>query len=107
MKKLFAIAIVLMLSGCAELQQVASQYPQLGTTISTTEIASGLKEALDKGIDKQVTRLTATDGFYKNPAVKILLPPELQKVDKALRNIGLGSLADEGIKSLNRAAENA
>ena len=106
MRKLLLIPAILLLSACAELQQVASQYPQLGT-ISNTEIASGLKEALDKGIDKQVSKLTATDGFYKNAAVKILLPEELQKVDQALRKVGLGSLADEGIKSLNRAAENA
>lgn len=59
------------------------------------------------GIDKQVTKLTQTDGFYKNDLVKILLPEELQKVDEALRKIGLSSLADEGIKALNRAAEDA
>lgn len=39
--------------------------------------------------------------------VKILLPEELQKVDKTLRQIGMGSLADEGLKVLNRAAEDA
>src|SRR5690606_12137955 len=74
---------------------------------SNTDIANGLKEALDKGIDKQVSKLTATDGFYKNQLVKIMLPEELQKVDKALRTAGLGSLADEGIKMMNRAAEDA
>jgi hypothetical protein len=36
-----------------------------------------------------------------------MLPSELQKVDQGLRDIGLGSLADEGIKALNRAAEDA
>lgn len=94
------------MSGCAELQQVASQYPGLNSP-STLEIASGLKEALNNGISKQVSKLTATDGFFKNEAVKILLPAELQKVDKTLRGIGLSSLADEGLKVLNRAAENA
>lgn len=74
---------------------------------SGVDIGAGLKEALQKGIDKQVTKLTAVDGFYKNEAVKILMPDELQKVDKGLRAVGLGSLADEGIKSLNRAAEDA
>ena len=59
------------------------------------------------GIDKQVSKLTLKDGFYKNDLVKILLPEELQKVDKGLRDIGLGNLADEGLKVLNRAAENA
>lgn len=105
MKKIIVLATVFLLSGCAELQQVASQYPQVG--ISNTDIASGLKEALNNGISKQVSKLTVIDGFYKNEAVKILLPAELQKVDKTLRNIGMGSLADEGLKVLNRAAENA
>lgn len=106
MKKLMFSIVAFSLFGCAELQQIASQYPTLGT-ISNTEIASGLKEALNNGITKEVTKLTATDGFYKNQAVKILLPTELQKVDKGLRDIGLGNLADEGIKLLNRAAEDA
>ena len=66
-----------------------------------------MREALDNGVDKQVTKLTQKDGFYKNQLVKILLPQELQKVDKTLRDIGLGSLADEGLKVLNRAAEDA
>ena len=78
-----------------------------GTTSGGIDIAGGLKEALNKGIDRQVTKLTATDGFYGNPKVKILMPEELQKVDKALRSVGLGNLADDGIRSLNRAAEDA
>lgn len=106
MKKLAFGIFAFTLFGCAELQQIATQYPGLGT-VNNIEIASGLKEALNNGITKEVTKLTATDGFYKNQAVKILLPAELQKVDKGLRDIGLGSLADEGIKLLNRAAEDA
>ena len=39
--------------------------------------------------------------------VKIVLPEELRKVDSGLRKIGLSSLADEGLKVLNRAAEDA
>ncbi len=106
MKKLALIFCAFALMSCAELQQIADQYPGLGTT-GNAEIASGLKEALNNGITKEVTKLTATDGFYRNQAVKILLPAELQKVDKGLRDVGLGSLADEGIKLLNRAAEDA
>ncbi len=74
---------------------------------NSSDIGAGLKEALKNGVDKQVTKLTSVDGFYKNEAVKILLPDELQKVDKTLRKIGMSSLADEGIKTLNRAAEEA
>jgi hypothetical protein len=106
MKRIIVSFVAFSLFGCAELQQIASQYPGLDP-LGNAEIASGLKEALNNGITKEVTKLTATDGFYKNQAVKILLPDELQKVDKGLRNIGLGNLADEGIKLLNRAAEDA
>ena len=106
MKKVICAVLVFGLFGCAELQQIANQYPDF-VTMGNAEIALGLKEALNNGITKEVTKLTATDGFYKNQAVKILLPAELQNVDKGLRDIGLGSLADEGIKLLNRAAEDA
>lgn len=105
MKKFLMLLSVFTLFGCAEMQQVLAQLPQ--TPNSVLDISGGLKEALNNGITKQVSKLTAVDGFYKNEAVKILLPAELQKVDTGLRRIGLGSMADEGIKMLNRAAEDA
>ena len=94
------------LFSCAEMQQVMDQLPQ-GTGLTQAEIGNGLKEALNNGISKQVTKLTTTDGFFKNEAVKILLPEELKIVDTKLRQIGLSSIADEGLKVLNRAAEDA
>lgn len=106
MKKILVFLIIFQFSGCAELQQVVNQLPQ-GGALGNEEIASGLREALNMGVEKQVSKLTLEDGFYKNELVKILLPEELQKVDKTLRDIGLGTLADEGLKVLNRAAENA
>lgn len=105
-KSLIALFTIFTLTSCAELQGVVDSLPQ-GRILNNTEIAAGLRQALDFGLDKQVTKLTQTDGFYKNELVKILLPAELQKVDKGLRDIGLGNLADEGLKVLNRAAEDA
>ncbi len=105
-KKLILFFTAFQLLACGELQQVVNQLPQ-GTGINNFEIANGLREALDTGIAKQVSKLTKTDGFFKNELVKVLLPEELQKVDKTLRNIGLGKLADEGLRILNRAAEDA
>lgn len=107
MKRFLTLFLVLNLTACAELQQVVNQLPQAGGGISQLDIANGLRQALDLGVDKQVSKLTLKDGFFKNELVKILLPQELQKVDKALRDIGLSSLADEGLKVLNRAAEDA
>ncbi|MEM7086325.1 MAG: DUF4197 domain-containing protein [Bacteroidota bacterium] len=107
-KRLFIIFFSLFLVSCDELQNVVGTLPgDGGGGISDAMIASGLRQALDFGIDKQVSKLTKQDGFYKNNLVKILLPQELQKVDKTLRDIGLGNLADEGLKVLNRAAEDA
>jgi len=107
LRKLFAFVLIFNLMSCAELQQAVNQIPQGNPVLSNADMAAGLRQALDFGIEKQVSKLTQTDGFYKNDMVKILLPEELQKVDKALRDIGLSSLADEGIKALNRAAEDA
>ena len=107
MKKLVLSLVAFSLFGCAEMQQVMDQLPQGAGVLSQAEIGNGLKEALNNGITKQVSKLTATDGFYRNEAVKIFLPEELQTVDKKLRQIGLSKLADEGLKVINRAAEDA
>ena len=105
-KLLLLLLISLQLTSCVELQQAIEQLPQ-GEGLSNAQIASGLKEALNKGIDKEVSKLMAPDGFYKDQMVKILLPQELQKVDRTLRDMGLEQLADEGLKLLNRAASDA
>lgn len=107
MKKFLVVVLVAFLfSGCAELQQVVNNLPN-NVGLSQEQIGNGLRQALDNGIEHQVAKLTSKDGFYRNELVKILLPEELQAVDKGLRKIGLGNLADEGIKVLNRAAEDA
>ena len=107
MKKIVLSIAILSLVSCAEMQQVLEQLPQQTGILSQAEMGNGLKEALNNGITKQVSKLTATDGFFKNEAVKILLPEELQKVDTKLRQLGMTKLADDGLKILNRAAEDA
>jgi uncharacterized protein DUF4197 len=106
-KKALLVIVLIQLLACGELQQIVNQLPQVGIGVTNLEIGQGLREALNIGIDKQVSKLTATDGFYNNDLVKILLPEELRKVDKTLRDIGLGKMADEGLRILNRAAETA
>ena len=106
LKRILILVVAIQFAGCAELQNVVNQVAKSGT-LSQEQIGDGLRQALDMGIKNQVSKLTSTDGFYKNELVKIMLPKELQAVDKGLRKIGLGNLADEGIKVLNRAAEDA
>jgi hypothetical protein len=108
--KLILIALLLPLASQAQFKELLNKANDKISSVTggpNADIAAGLKEALDKGVDEQVTKLTAVDGFYKNELVKIGMPAELAKVDKTLRSLGMGKLADEGIKSLNRAAEEA
>lgn len=109
MKRILILVAVFQLSSCAELHQIVKNLPVNvdGVGLSQAQIGNGLREALDNGIKNQVSKLTSKDGFYRNKLVKIILPKELQAVDKGLRKIGLSNLADEGVKVLNRAAEDA
>jgi hypothetical protein len=77
------------------------------SNLTNTDIVSGLKEALQKGTLKGTDQLAAVDGFFKNAAVKILMPAEAQKVESTLRGMGLGKQVDDAILLMNRAAEDA
>lgn len=91
--------------------QVASVLLNSGNTTSGTptdlEVSSALKESLASGVITAVSGLSSKDGFLGNQALKILFPPEAKAVESKLRSIGMGSLCDSFITSLNRAAENA
>ena len=106
-RKIILLGILLATGACGELQGVVNQIPGTTGVVTNADIAEGLRQALNLGIEKQVSQLAKADGFYRNELVKILLPEELQKVEKALRDVGLGSLADEGLMLMNRAAEDA
>jgi hypothetical protein len=76
-------------------------------SLTNADIASGLREALEVGIKKGADQASATDGYFKNNLIKILFPPEMQRVESRLRQIGLGPQVDKFVLSLNRAAEDA
>lgn len=90
----------------AQIGKILKQASSTGTP-SNLEIAAGIKQALEIGTSNGADKLSAKDGFLGNMAVKILFPPEAQKVESTLRSLGLGSVADNVITSLNRAAEDA
>jgi hypothetical protein len=77
------------------------------TGLSNADIISGLKEALRVATDSTAKTLSATDGFFKNEAIKLLMPAEAVKAEKTLRSLGAGALVDKAILSMNRAAEDA
>jgi nitrogen regulatory protein PII len=75
--------------------------------LSEEEVGRGLKEALTIGIEKGVDRVSKPDGFFKDMAIKILMPDEAKKVEEKLRAMGQDKLVDDAIESMNRAAEDA
>lgn len=110
-----ALLSILTFSSCSLPSQnsYAGTHSQWGSNsskskkLSNSDVSSGLKEALRIGAMNATSSLSSPDGFFKNAAVKILLPPEAQAVEQALRSMGMGSLVDEAILKLNRAAEDA
>lgn len=74
---------------------------------SILEMATGLKDALLKGTSKSTDKLSVVNGFFADATVKILFPPQAQKAERTLRDLGFNKLCDDFILSLNRAAEDA
>ena len=75
--------------------------------LTDDKIIAGLKEALQVSTGKAVALTGKPDGFLKNEAIKILLPPKLQTVGKGMRMLGMGAQVDELEVGMNRAAEQA
>lgn len=77
------------------------------SALSTSEIASGLKEALRVGADRVVSQVGRTDGYNKDPAIHLPLPGSLKSVQSALKAAGMSGMLDDLELKLNRAAEAA
>jgi hypothetical protein len=75
--------------------------------LSEDEIIDGLKQALEIGTRNAVRTVSRTDGYFKNPQIRIPLPENVRKVEKYLRATGFGNQVDKFELSMNRAAERA
>ena len=110
MKKiyLFGLIIFFSFSGCETAKSIRDSVGSATNgNLTTSEVVQGLKQALELGTDSATFHLASLNGFYKDEMVKILMPPEAQNVEKTLRNVGLGSVVDKAVLSMNRAAEDA
>jgi hypothetical protein len=106
---IFLAASLLLSCTAAQVNQALSGVMNQGGSgsLTTNEVAQGLREALKVGISKGSDQASATDGYFKNPLLKILFPPEVQQVETRLRQIGLGGEVDKFVLALNRGAEDA
>ncbi|MFN8415037.1 MAG: DUF4197 domain-containing protein [Cytophagaceae bacterium] len=104
------IGIFFLQSCGAQIAMPKITVPNIATTpaaLTESEIAEGLKEALSQGAQKAGTALNQTDGYFANPLLKILMPPELANMESKLRSIGMGKQVDDFILQMNRSAEDA
>jgi hypothetical protein len=75
--------------------------------LSRPEIAAGLREALEVGVERAINLLGRDGGFLDDAAVRIPMPESLQAVERGLRAVGQGAVADEFLATMNHAAEQA
>ena len=109
--RLLLIMISLLLTSCAE-KDLRQAFEIINATaeevpLNETEVAAALKDALSRGISKGAIIASAKNGYFGNPKLKIEFPPEIEKVEKALRQVGLDNEVDRFVKQLNRGAEKA
>lgn len=106
------LVFIFSISACTSTQissamKTASDYMKEDQALSTGDVIAGLKEALVKGAEYSTASASKTDGYLKNLEIKIPFPPEIEKIETTLRNVGLNKPVDDFIMSLNRAAEQA
>lgn len=108
LKLIVCVVVCVFLAGCTaqQIQQALGDYLDTDQ-LSAEQVAQGLKQALEKGITEGSEQASKVNGYLGNPSIKIPFPPEVQKVESKLRQIGLGSQVDKFVETLNRGAEEA
>ncbi|WP_428310286.1 DUF4197 domain-containing protein [Hydrocarboniphaga sp.] len=106
-------SVLLALPGCADtglgvrdaLGQIGSVIQ--GSGLSQGEILAGLRDALRQGSSSAISQLGHSDGFWRDPQVRVPLPSFIARYESAVRAVGYGSTLDQFQLTLNRAAEQA
>jgi hypothetical protein len=99
----FSFIISIVLFSCDTL----SNLPGSTAVVTENEAAMGIREALDHGVGRGIQTLNVTDGFFGNETYKLFLPPEAQKIESTMRQLGMGAMVDKAVLQINRAAEDA
>lgn len=89
---------------------VESKVPQISKlgNLSEDDIQKALKEALQKGIETAVSQVSVDNGYYRDQAIRILLPPEAQMITSNISKLPHGDeLVDNCVKNINAAASDA
>ncbi|WP_258103627.1 DUF4197 domain-containing protein [Marinoscillum sp. MHG1-6] len=103
------LILFILLAGCTaqQIQQALGDYMDTTDEVTTDQVVAGLREALTKGISIGADNASQVNGFLGNPSIKIPFPPDVQKVEDKLRQLGLGNQVDQFVETLNHGAEEA
>jgi len=112
MKLKFALASLIIVSAVScevldEATQIITEPTTTTPALTNTEVISGLKEALNVGIQNSVNLTSITDGFLKNEAIRLPFPPDAIKIKEKALEWGMQGQVDKIETTLNRAAEEA
>lgn len=99
------VALCLVITTPAQRKRTKTSATATGQSENT--IIAGLKEALNVGTENAVSKTGRLDGYFRNLAIKILIPKKLRTFERTLRAVGMGAKVDEFELSMNRAAEAA
>jgi hypothetical protein len=111
-KYIFFLSLSFIFTSCDEILDVLATASTTTSGISQSEASSGLKQALEVGVNAGTSFLGKTDGFLGNNAYKILLPQEVQNAVSKIKgnpitNRLAGPYLDKLVTAMNRGAENA
>lgn len=111
MKTYFTLILFVLVTSTASYSQISLPKILSGKNkpsgITENEAGQGIKEALLQGVTTAVLNLNKTDGFFGSEFYKMLLPEDAKKVEKTLRNLGMGAQVDKAVLAINRGAEDA
>ncbi len=88
-------------------KNVQQNMQRTSASFTQDEAVRALRDALQKGAVWAAEKVHQADGYFKNPKIKIPLPPDAQQAESRMRSMGLGNTVDEAVLNLNRAAEAA
>jgi hypothetical protein len=102
-----AVSIATISNSQSILDKAKKTFSKNNSNVTEEEAGFGVKEALNNGISSAVSFLNKPDAFFKSELYKVLLPPDAKKMEKTLRDIGMGKMCDDAIEAINRGAEDA
>ncbi len=108
-RKTAFLMLLVLVASCTtqQINQTLGEVLGSDPSLTSEDVAEGLKQALSKGISKGADQASADGGYYQNPRLRIPFPEDAKRVEEKLRQIGLGNEVDKFIVTLNRGAEEA